>query len=350
GVGYPVPADDASIEVAPLAFILALISPFSVVLGLLVMGGTAVTIRLALPRGENTTSQVYTSRLVWVALCGLPVLVYDQWVTANSPQLSAWNAQNVTPAPPLWDLLVSFSPLLILAAIGVWRLWSEKGSMRTAELQRWLVPLVWVVLAIFLLYAPFNLQRRFMVGLYVPLGVLSVLAVDWVAGSNAGRFRLFSVLLILLVLPTNLVVILTARHGAQQLDSLLYLSREEANAFQWLRKNTTPEAVVLASPRTGLLIPSHTGRRVVYGHPYETVHAKSQHEAVEAFYAGEWSQEQELTFLAENGVDYIFYGPQERAIGERASIIGQEAAFQSGSVTIFAVQPILAANSGAVVP
>jgi hypothetical protein len=201
----------------------------------------------------------------------------------------------------------------------------------------WLVPLAWALTAIILVYLPFNLQRRFIIGLYVPLSVLAVWGLDWLAGGRPRRMGLLAFLLFLLVLPTNLFLLFSARYGLQTHDPLIVLHQDEVKALQWLESNTPPEALVLAAPRTGLFIPAHTGRRVIYGHPYETVQAETEKQAVQDFFSGRWSQAQRSEFLEQRGVDYVFYGPQERVPGNPLQMEELTPVFQSGEVTLFGV-------------
>lgn len=316
----------------PLAFALALISPFAVILALVVLAGT-VGIGLV-SRRIGSGIYIYASRMVWIAAMGVPVLVYDQWATLTSPQLNAWNYQNVTPAPPVWDVLISFSPVLLLALLGAWRLWKDRQRIEPESVNAWLVPLLWAGLGLLLLYLPFNLQRRFVIGLYIPLCLLGVWGLDLIAGNNQRRFTLLAGMLIILVLPTNMLVIMAARHGVQQLDPMLFLRVGEVEAFQWLRQHAESDALVLASPRTGLFIPAYTGMRVVYGHPFETVQANTQKQAVEEFYSGLWNEARALEFLNVQGVDYIYSGPDERALGE-IPVSGLTPVFDIGDVTIY---------------
>ncbi|HLE15911.1 MAG TPA: hypothetical protein VI776_14270, partial [Anaerolineales bacterium] len=107
-------------------------------------------------------------RLFWLLAGGAPVLVYDYWVANTHPVLAGWNAQNQTPAPPLWDVFLSLSPALWLAIAGAWAAWRTGG--RGPRLL-----LAWAGLGLLLLYLPFGLQRRFILGLYVPLAGLAAL-------------------------------------------------------------------------------------------------------------------------------------------------------------------------------
>jgi hypothetical protein len=114
-----------------------------------------------------------------------------------------------------------------------------------------------------------------------------------------------------------------------------YLTQAEHQALNWIDDNTHPDALILASPEMGLFIPAYAGRRVIYGHPFETVDAESQEAAVTQFYSGDLSETQMRDFLADRQVDYVFYGPREVALGRIFLPQTWEAAFQQGDVTIF---------------
>jgi hypothetical protein len=50
-----------------------------------------------------------------------------------------------------------------------------------------------------------------------------------------------------------------------------------------------------------------TGRKVVYGHPFETVNAKREKVFMEKFFQGKLQTEIVKAQLAQKGVDFIFY-------------------------------------------
>ncbi len=278
-----------------IALLLALISPFGMVLVLLVRGGLALW-RLRVPPRRRALEEGFRSLLPLVA-GGLPYLLYTQWVVHADPVLAGWNAQNLTPAPPWWDVLLSFSPLLFLA------LWSLRGRKRPATL--WM----WLGLSLTLLYAPLALQRRFLTGVYVPLAGLAALALTAWEGR---RRRLAITLTGALVLPTNLLILLTVFAFPAAPPPELYLSRAEADALRWIARNTPPESVVLASPQMGAFIPAFSGRRVVYGHPFETVDAEAAEAAVLHYFGGGLAPA-DAVYLAP--ADYLLFGPRERALG-----------------------------------
>lgn len=314
---------------ALLALVLSVVAPFGVVVALVVLGGLLAVVLIkrftqdraepdGMSAGGDRDSRVIwlappvmglMVQIFWVFLGGAPVVLYDLYVASVDPVLAVWNAQNLTPSPPLWDLLVSLSPVLLVACLGAWSLARVKYS------RQWLF-LVWAACGLLLLYLPIGLQRRFMMGLFVPLVGLAALGLSWLRTklSSRGARRAVSWLL-LFSLPTNLILLLLAFFGIQTHAPLYYMTRGEYQALAWIESNTPPRALILAAPETGLFIPAHTGRRVIYGHPFETVNAQSEEEAVQGFYEGRTGLDRDA-FLAARAVDFVFYGPRERQIGD----------------------------------
>jgi len=72
---------------------------------------------------------------------------------------------------------------------------------------------------------------------------------------------------------------------------------------------------VLTSPEMGLFIPAWSGRRVVYGHPFETVDAERTKARVTKFFAAATSDAERESLLREWRAAFVFVGPRERAIG-----------------------------------
>ncbi len=340
-----------------LSALLGLIQPFGVVACLVALGGWFGLEWLAAGRqvGRWTVKAwlsrfTWPGRLFWYSVCvglgGVPWLLYEQAVVVRHPQFSIWNAQNLTLTPAAWDVALALSPALILAAWGAWD--SFKHSRPPFRLA-----VAWLVVGLALIYAPFSLQRRFMTGLYIPAVLLAGHALG---GWQMSRPRLFTRLkpaVIALALPTTLIVLALGLFGALTHEPIYYLTTEEAHAMQWIEHNTPPHALILAAPQTGLLIPALTGRRVIYGHPFETIHSQQEQAAVERFFAWANAPENppddapELTpgdnenlaqarqFLQQRQVDYIFYGPRERLLGKLSPGLGLRPVFSSGAVTVY---------------
>jgi hypothetical protein len=304
-----------------LSLILATLQPFGVVIVLLGLGG-----KLAWDWLE--TRRFSFLRLVWIAIGGGPMILYQLWLVRTNPALANWNAQNVTPSPPVWDILVSFSPAIILAVLG------GVVVLRT-RLRSGRLALVWASLGLVLLYVPFSLQRRFMLGLSVPLVVLCVYAIETLQNRTIRFSRWLPGLVLGLTLPTYLVLMMLAGFGILGHNPAYYLKSTEVQAFTWIQANTPEQALVLASSRTGLLIPGWTGRRVIYGHPFETVNAAVEKKIVEDFFSGKMSQQEADQLFSEKGVSYVFEDkgarPADQVSGSLALV------YQNQDVTIYQV-------------
>ncbi len=266
-------------------------------------------------------SQTFCRGLL-VALGGLPYTAYVYWVTHHDPILAQWTAQNRTLLPPWWNLLAAFSPWAVVAVAALWR---RHPAVRRLAL--------WALAAFGLAALPSALQRRFLLGVYVPLVGLAAI---WVA-SRPHRLR-WAKALVLLVLPGALVMLLLPLKGAIQKEPIWYLSRDEYHALVWLRENTPRDAIVLASPDMGAIIPAWSGRRVLYGHPMETVDGPRYKELVGDFFRRCLKGAAAWKFLHDEGVDYIFLGPRERKLGGLPVFMPPQAvAARFGSVTIYRV-------------
>ena len=93
--------------------------------------------------------------------------------------------------------------------------------------------------------------------------------------------------------------------------------------------------VILAAPETGLLIPAYSGKRVLYGHPYETVDALRQKERVTRLFSGTATAVEASNLLGE--ADYLFVGPREAQLGNGALLPNLELVYATQSVQVFRI-------------
>lgn len=305
-----------------MSLLLTILSPFGGLLALGVHGAGAVWTLWStkrLPALSDLTSPLT------LAIGALPLSFYYLWLTRVHPQLAVWNAQNLTLAPPLWDTLLAFAPPLLLLPLALPYLRTPiPADTQQAQARRTL--LIWLTLALVMLYAPIGLQRRFLMGFYIPLAVLAA------PGIHALQKRWQRSLFWTTATLTNALLLLIAIFAAITHPPQLYLTRDESAALHWINQNTPTNALILASPETGLFIPAYTGRRVFYGHPFETIHAVQMQTLVENFFRAT-SQPQDTSFLEQ--ADYIFLGPRENALGGLPISRELPIAYQNDTVTVY---------------
>jgi len=148
------------------------------------------------------------------------------------------------------------------------------------------------------------------------------------------------VIVIVLSVPSNLIVVSAGLSGVRIGEPTVVHLQNELDAYQWLDEHAPRQALVLAAPDTGNRLPVFADVRVLYGHPFETPDADTQKALVESIYAWDGSIEDGRRLLSDQGIDLIFYGQRERAIGRPTWLEGLPRVFQSGNVEIYeAVMP-----------
>jgi len=283
----------------------------------------------------RASSGVTVGSTASVFLFSAPVLVYDYRVYTANPALAAWAAQNVTPAPTLTDLVLGLGVVGLLAVVGAAVVIHRRDGPGLALL-------AWGGVTLLLVNLPFALQRRAITGVEVPLALLAALGLArWLMPRLPGLWaRRAAGLSLGLGLSGNVFLLLVLALGAvgqqrpSELPGLLYLSRDEAAGMQWLLSHG-PDQVVLAAPRTGMLLPGYAGVRVFYGHPFETIDAPLKQLQAEAFLRGQLSAGEWRDVRQRFGVSYVFLGPAERQLGADRLGAEFEPVFQQGEVTIY---------------
>lgn len=311
------------------ALALALVSPFAV---LTVWAVLAVYIGwLYLAYRRLPWKQIWPT--LGVGLFSAPVIIYYYWVSTTHPIVRGWSAQNITAAPTLLNFGLGYGLIGLLAGLGGWQI--VRRGKNPAE---WLV-LLWAITTIGLVYTPFDLQRRLITGLHIPLCILAAIGLmRWLNHRRLrpGRRRLLIRGAVGLGVWGTLFVWLFPLAGIFQspvkseTSALFFLRNEEVAALTWLRQNTDSNDIILASPRLGMFIPGQTGARVFYGHPFETIEAETKKAQVEAFYRGEID-------MVSLPVDFIIYGPSEQAIGQPATLSDYEVVFTTDDISIYKV-------------
>lgn len=267
---------------------------------------------------------LHLRNLLWVALAvltALPYPLYTLWVVRTDAVLAAWNRQNLTPSPAAGHWVLGFGLLGVLALGGF------VLSLRRARPADGLL-LGWLLATVVGLALPLGLARRLSLGLGVAVGLLGGLG--WEQGGRLvpALRRMSRAALVAFSLLTPAFLLVLGAVGALGGHPLLYLSQGEWAALKWLETQASHQALVLAAPQTGIFIPAWAGQRVLYGHPFETVNAQARRAEVERYWAGERKE----AWLDQLGVDYVFYGPRERALGGPPE--GQ-VVFVSGDTTVY---------------
>jgi hypothetical protein len=90
---------------------------------------------------------------------------------------------------------------------------------------------------------------------------------------------------------------------------------EEVQTLSWLNDEAEPNSVILAAFHTGNALPAWVPVRVVIGHGPESVNLKELEIQVEDFYGEKMTDTERLQFIRSHDVQYVWYGPREKALG-----------------------------------
>jgi len=268
------------------------------------------------------------AEVVPVGVAGLsagPWVIFIGQAVNSTPVFQSWSAQNNTPSPNLIPALLWGGAPLMLAVIGAWRVARQRGPLRD-------VLVVWLVVGIVLMYLPFPYQRRMSLGLWFPVAVLAAVAVrEVVLPRVSERWRpAVRGLIAAVSMLSNLLPVLASTSLVFTRAADTFWTQAELAAVRQL----PPNALVLAAPGTGTLLPTQADVRVLYGHPMETMDGVTQRQKVEAFFTGAVPVE---SFLLSNNIDVIFYGPREAALGSLPTLPpAWRILFQQDDVTVYA--------------
>jgi hypothetical protein len=309
---------------AGLALLLmSLVTPFYIAVFVAVMGGTWLGLILLeqpfpstvargregerispLPLGEGPGVRVRAARLLGLIVTvgmAVPVLLYDAYVFMVNPVMKAWSEQNIILSPAPWHYLFAYGLLMVPAIWGGRRLWREGDRSKI------LLPVVWCMLVPLLVYIPFNLQRRLVVGVQVPLTILAAPAMIERLGKRKVALVLCFSLTNLMLLAGGVVTV-AGRHPP------IFRPQTQVEAVEWLAGQTDDD-VVLALYETGNILPAYANVRAFVGHGPETIRSDEKRAQAEKFFQADTPEQWRRDLLTQFNIRYVYYGPAEKGVG-----------------------------------
>lgn len=272
--------------------------------------------------------------LILIAISQAPLLIYNFTILTQDPVWSQFTHQNETLSPPPTFYFWGFAPLWIFAIPGMVRAFRERRPVFGALS-------LWVVGGFALAYMPVLIQRRFLLGITIPLAVLSIYGLEFAMGKIPVRMdfikkreNLICFIYLLFASISSLFLILNASlFVSSQPDSLFY-SRDVDAAIQWLDKNTSPNEFVLADVETSQIIAQKTHLKVYVGHEMETLFFHNKNSAMRAYFKGIISDE----WISQTPIRWIVHGPYEEEINSAFTPdLKLDLAYQNDSVRIYRV-------------
>ncbi len=277
---------------------------------------------LALMVAEKSLRQTWllgVKMMIPVAMT-LPLLGYNAYIFTTNPALKIWSQQNLILSPEPHHYGLAYGLLIIPAIYGGWLL--VKGAtprQRNALPFRNLVLIIWCLVFPILVYLPFNLQRRLVVGVQVPLAFLATYGIFELGKRyiRPARQRLWRGGVILFFALSNILVLLGSMATVSARPASMFLSLSQSEALNWLAEQARGE-VIMAVYQTGNVLPAYANVRAFAGHGPETINSDEKRQQADLFFNHKTTDEWRRALLEKFDIQYVYYGPDEKAAGDFA--------------------------------
>ena len=264
-------------------------------------------------------------------LLSWPPALYSVLLTRLSPIWEAVlaqfpNAGAFTP-DPLHMVILMGLPLILAIVTFVTLVGESKsgdgGGQGLPTGQGYLFIQVWFVAGWVLAYVPTDFQIHMLNSWQVPIGLLATIGLyrtivpvltRWWDNRQAQMVALLSFLV--LVVLTNGYLWAWRFVDLNRHDYPYYLYQDEIAALEWVEEHATRDAIVLSSYDVGRYVPGLSGRPAFLAHWAQTVNFFDKRDRVTLFFDAQTRDSERAKTLRAFGVDYIFYGPAERALGQ----------------------------------
>ena len=278
----------------------------------LVIDVTILITTIMFRREKTDRSVKHIIGLAAIFLGQLPLLIYNFLVLTTWSVWSQFTVQNLTLSPSPLYYLWGFALFWPFVVVGFWIAIRKKDPN--------LIGLgSWILFAFLMAYAPLGIQRRFLLGITVPLAALAVQGLAYCVDCLAGKSLFFEKhkvsIYILFVFFTSLSSIYLSIGNSMVMKSRpaeYFYSSSLDPALLWLGENVSRDEFVLASPDTSLLIAQRSGLKVYLGHEMETLFFEQKLESVTKGYQSNLP----FSFLSDLPVQWVVYGPLEQNLTE----------------------------------
>ena len=306
-----------SIYAGLVGFLLAFVHPFD-------MPSIYLTLFFYIIFLSYKEGKVYIPKIkafLFMVFISIVPILYNYYFVLFDPVVKEWHKQNVLPSPNPLGYISGFGFIFFFSLIGL-----AHAIQRRKKTDIFLI--AWVISISMLLYSPIKVQVKMVMGLHIPLSILSTIGLFILfkklrkvysirynrRSFKKIRFIILSIF-ILSTTPTNIALLLNDMFFHIHADPFpVYIHKDKIEAFKWLQRNTQSSEAVLSSYQTGNFIPGWSGNKVFIGHWAETINTSEKFKLLNLFFQSENDQIRK-NILATYNIKYLFYGPEEQRLG-----------------------------------
>lgn len=270
-----------------------------------------------------------------IGIAQIPLLIYNFLILDGDPIWSQFTAQNQTLSPPPIFYFWGFLPFWIFAIYGATLAFYKKNPNMVAIA-------LWAISGFALAYLPMLIQRRFILGITIPLGILSIYGLSHVleyitrkSPHVLKREGIVYFTYILIASISSIYLVLGLGLYLKTLPEDKFYPHDLKAALVWLNENAIPNDFVLADVSTSQLVAQRTKLKVYVGHEMETLQFEDKILQMEAFYKGTSSKD----WLAQTQIRWVIYGPYEQKISSSFAAGSElEMIYENDTVTLYKVK------------
>lgn len=301
------------LQMGLLWLLLGLMQPLTVVTSWAVAGASLVLQLLWIRLSGLDKAKIAEELAAWrnQLLTGIgmvavssPMVIYNFLAFQLDPFLHGWSRQNLILSPPISDYLLAYGLVLPFALLGGIRAWKSHQWV-------WTVPLAWVIIFPVLAYLPYPLQRRLPEGVWVAWIVLAI----WGLDALRRKWKKPAMTLMASGTLSTILFYTGAIWAVSSPMEPLFQPRAKIAAYSYLSEAGTEFSNILTAYKTGNSLPAWSPMRVVVGHGPESVNLAELEPQVNAFYSSIDDGANKITFLQNRRIKYVFWGPDEKALG-----------------------------------
>ncbi|PKO18382.1 MAG: hypothetical protein CVU39_02795 [Chloroflexi bacterium HGW-Chloroflexi-10] len=272
--------------------VLSSISPFATLL----MGVIVLIFFAANSEFCNKTNILF---LLCLGLGSAPFSIYQFVVVRNDPVLRIWNEQNITPTPVPLNLILSFSPFIFAVLYYLYLIFIRKQALSKSTY----LLLIWVTVVLLFVFIPINLQRRFLVGFYIPVVILFWQVMEEI---NTKFFtQKIYPYIIITVLISNFIIYAGIISAIMDKNENIFIASELIDAVQYIESTGKGSVIILSDQSSSLWVPAYSINRVFHAHPFETIAFEDKANYFEEFWSGTYSYEEQKDFLNKHNISFI---------------------------------------------
>ena len=253
-------------------------------------------------RSKNIEWEFRTSalrRTIQAGLVSSPMVFYNAAALYFDPYLAAWTVKMDLASPHFIHYILAYGTIVPIAILGV-----RKMLKINRELGLFLAG--WMAIFPFLIFAPVNPQRRLAEGIWVIL-----IGAIFIYFENKEKIPLYGKFLLGCTFPTAIFILWGSAGRAISPSEPVFREAEEIKAYQALADFVPKNSVILSTYEVGNSLPAWAPVRVVMGHGAETVHLDKWQREVDGYFSKNKGNIECETFLQDNQIDYLFWGPAE---------------------------------------